>query len=101
MTLSAQHRRTVLPFIALLVALGGMAAIVASFADDARANVQGQIVNDLARRELPVVLDGEVFAHAQVGNRIFVGGDFQQVRLRDGSVITQPHISPMTSIRVC
>ena len=53
---------------------------------------QGIIVPELARRDLPVVLDGSVFTHAQVGNRIFVGGDFDQVELIDGTVIDQANI---------
>ncbi len=53
---------------------------------------QGVVVPEDARRDLPVVLDGRVLAHAQVGDRIFVGGDFQQVELIDGTVITQPYL---------
>ena len=51
-----------------------------------------QLVTESPRRDVPVVLDGTVWAHAQVGDRIFVGGDFQQVQRPDGSIITQPHI---------
>ena len=76
-----------------LLAIGGVFAIVTIIAPAARAEVNhGQLVSELARRDVPVVLDGEVRAHAQVGDRIFVGGDFQQVQLTDGSVITQPYI---------
>ena len=52
----------------------------------------GQLVGEDPRRDVPVVLDGEVRAHAQIGNRIFVGGDFQQVRRPNGTTITQPNI---------
>jgi len=41
---------------------------------------------------VPVVLDGDVRAHAQIGDRIFVGGQFQQVQRPDGTTITQPNI---------
>ena len=93
MTLTVRHRQTVLPMLALLAALAGVTAIVASFASDARAATNhGQLVPEAVRRDVPVVLDGEVRAHAQVGDRIFVGGDFQQVELIDGSVIDQAHI---------
>ncbi len=53
---------------------------------------QGQVVPEKPRRDLPVALDGRVLAHAQVGDRIFVGGSFTQVRLNDGSVIDQAYI---------
>ena len=52
----------------------------------------GRLVGEDPRRDVPVVLDGEVGAHAQIGNRIFVGGDFQQVRRPNGTTITQPNI---------
>ena len=52
----------------------------------------GQLVIESPRLNLPIVLDGEVRAHALVGDRIFVGGDFQQVQRPDGTTITQPNI---------
>ena len=52
----------------------------------------GQLVGESPRRDLPVVLDGEVRAHALIGDRIFVGGEFQQVQRPDGTTITQPNI---------
>ena len=53
----------------------------------------GQLVGEVPRRDVPVVLDGEVRAHAQIGDRIFVGGEFQQVQLPDGiTIIEQPNI---------
>ena len=33
----------------------------------------GQLVGEAPRRDVPVVLDGDVRAHAQIGDRIFVG----------------------------
>ena len=79
--------------LALLAALAGVTAIVASFASDARAATNhGQLVPEAVRRDVPVVLDGEVRAHAQVGDRIFVGGDFQQVQLIDDSIIDQAYL---------
>ena len=52
----------------------------------------GQLVGERPRRDVPVVLDGDVRAHALIGDRIFVGGDFQQVQRPDGTTITQPNI---------
>ena len=52
----------------------------------------GQLVEEFPRRDVPVVLDGEVRAHALIGDRIFVGGEFQQVQRPDGTTITQPNI---------
>ena len=52
----------------------------------------GQLVGESPRRDVPIVLDGEVRAHAQIGDRIFVGGEFEQVRRPDGTTITQPNI---------
>ena len=67
--------------------------LVAFFANDsATAANHGEVVGEIPRRNVPVVLDGTVFAHEQVGDRIFVGGDFDQVQRPDGSVITQANI---------
>ena len=52
----------------------------------------GQLVEEFPRRDVPVVLDGAVRAHAQIGDRIFVGGQFQQVQRPDGTTIDQPNI---------
>ena len=52
----------------------------------------GQLVVEAPRRDVPVVLDGSVRAHAQIGDRIFVGGEFQQVERPDGTIIDQPNI---------
>ena len=52
----------------------------------------GQLVGESPRRNLPIVLDGEVRAHALIGDRVFVGGEFQQVQRPDGTTITQPNI---------
>ena len=52
----------------------------------------GQLVVESPRRNVPVILDGDVRAHAQIGDRIFVGGQFQQVQRPDGTTITQPNI---------
>ena len=79
--------------LALLLALGGMTAIVSSFANDARAAVtHGQLVPDTVRRDLPATVSGHVNAYAVVGDRVFVGGDFTQVRLPDGTIVDQAYI---------
>ena len=75
----------------LALSIGVLVAVLSVNASGA-AVTHGQLVDDEARRDLPVVLDGEVLAHAQIGDRIFVGGEFQQVRLQNGSVVTQPNI---------
>ena len=52
----------------------------------------GELVVESPRRNLPIVLDGDIRAHALIGDRIFVGGNFQQVQRPDGTIITQPNI---------
>ena len=75
---------------AILVLALASAFFVVLAAPQARGAVNhGQLVPESVRRDLPIVVDGRVRAHAQVGNRIFVGGDFTQVELRDGSVVDQ------------
>jgi hypothetical protein len=81
----------VLATAAALLVVAAIVTMTGSQRADAAVN-HGQVVPETVRRDVPVVLDGRVFAHAQVGNRIFVGGDFQQVELPDGSVVTQPYI---------
>lgn len=79
--------------VALALTLAAVVVVLlGSNRADAAVNHGGQVVPESVRRDIPVVLDGRVFAHAQVGNRIFVGGDFQQVELPDGTVVTQPFI---------
>jgi hypothetical protein len=73
--------------------LVGAAIIASTGGRTAEAGlVQGQIVPEAPRTDVPVVLDGKVLAHAKVGTRVFVGGDFQQVELIDGTIITQPFL---------
>ena len=71
-----------------------LALLAASFMGSAPAGAadHGQLVGELPRRDVPVVLDGTVRAHAQIGDRIFVGGEFQQVQRPDGTTIDQPNI---------
>lgn len=91
MTLTGTRRLFLV--LALFAALAGAATVLFSGAVPANAEIdQGVVVPDVARRDLPAVLDGQVRAHAQVGDRIFVGGDFQQVELPDGTVLDQAHI---------
>ena len=49
-------------------------------------------VPEVPRIDFPKILDGRVFAMAEVGHWIVVGGDFQQLELQDGRVITRPHL---------
>ena len=71
-----------------------LSLFVASFMGIATVGAadHGQLVVEVPRRDVPVVLDGAVHAHAQIGNRIFVGGEFQQVQRPDGNTIDQPNI---------
>lgn len=50
------------------------------------------LVPEIPRIDFPDVLDGNVYAVSEVGHWIVVGGDFQQVQLQDGTIITQPHL---------
>ena len=91
--LDARSRQWGLPIVMLSLLLLGAAYLSTTDGRVANAGVvQGRIVPSLPRANTPVVLDGKVLAHAQVGDRIFVGGDFQQVRLLNGTVITQPFL---------
>ena len=48
------------------------------------------IVTDQVRRDIPIALDGEVWAVEQVGNSVVVGGNFTQVQTeRNGPIVTQ------------
>ena len=79
----------------LALALGFVVVLTstATTADASAAGVnQGQVVPEQPRRDLPVVTDGRVLAHAQVGDRIFVGGDFTQVRQTNGTTISQAYL---------
>ena len=82
-------KHVVSSFVTVLVLFAvsfmGIAPVVA-------ADHGGQLVGEAPRRDVPVVLDGDVRAHAQIGDRIFVGGEFQQVQRPDGTIIDQPNI---------
>ncbi|MGI9604864.1 MAG: hypothetical protein ACR2P0_01875 [Acidimicrobiales bacterium] len=86
-------RRMRLPILAAmgLVVLGATWIASAEREADAAAN-HGALVPEAPRTGLPQVADGKVFAHARVGDRIFVGGDFDDVELQDGQIISQPYI---------
>ncbi len=57
------------------------------------AEVQGQLVPDSPRGDTPYVVDGEVLALAQVGDRVLVGGSFTKIRQSSGDPdIVQPHL---------
>ena len=52
--------------------------------------VASAIVTEEVRNDLPIALDGEVWAVEQVGNFVFVGGNFTQVQVsRDGPIVDQ------------
>lgn len=54
------------------------------------AITHGSLVPDQPRNDLPEVLDGIVWDSAQIGHRVIVAGDFTQVKLGNGSTVTQP-----------
>ncbi len=86
-----RQRLWILPVLALTAILFGGAFIVTSGEKSAEAAglAQGEVVPETPRRDLPVIVDGRALAHAKVGDRIFVGGDFTQVQQIDGTVIDQ------------
>lgn len=82
MSLSHALRRLIALTLGLSLALSGLAVLPAQ-----------AIVPDQVRSDLPIVLDGRVLAISQVGNRVIVGGDFQQVRTRTGGpIVDQPYL---------
>lgn len=89
---SSRRTKILYLLLGLLVASWAFVYFVDS-APAAQAEViHGRLVPEDVRRDIPIVLDGDVVAHAQVGNRIFVGGSFQQVQLTDGTVVDQAHL---------
>ena len=50
------------------------------------------VVPEVPRIDFPEILDGTVLAMVEVGHWVVVGGDFQQLELSDGSVITRPYL---------
>jgi len=57
------------------------------------AAIAEAIVPELPRRDLPIVLDGEVWDVEQVGSTIVVAGNFTQVQTRrDGPIVNQAAI---------
>ncbi len=88
-----QMRRILVPLtLAILMVTIGVVAFAATSRQADAAVTHGQLVGEVPRTDLPVVLDGAVRAHAQVGQRIFVAGDFQQVERPDGTVVDQAYI---------
>ena len=91
--LNERSRQWGLPVLMISLLLLSAAYLATTNGRTATAGVvQGQVVPLVPRSDTPVVLDGKVLAHAQVGDRVFVGGDFQQVMLSNGTVITQPFL---------
>lgn len=91
--LNERSRQWGLPVLVLSLLLLGAAYLATTNGRTATAGVvQGSVVPAIPRSDTPVVLDGKVLAHARVGDRVFVGGDFQQVMLPDATVITQPYL---------
>lgn len=75
--------KTILGFVIVLAAV---IAGVVSYSAQA-------IVPTDVRTDTPIVLDGRVYAVTQIGSRVIVGGDFQQVRTgTGGQIIDQAYI---------
>ena len=73
--------------------------VIAAFipVDRADANfgagiVHADIVSEAPSTRVPRVVDGKVWAIAQWGNLVVVGGEFSQVRVAGGSVIERSNI---------
>ena len=55
--------------------------------------IASAVVTENPRRDLPIALDGEVWAVEQVGDFVVVGGNFTQVQIsRDGPIVDQAAI---------
>ncbi len=69
----------------LCLVFGALAAVFVLYFQTADA-----AVTQTVRRDLPIALDGEVWATQQVGNAVVVAGNFTQVQVeRNGAVIDQ------------
>ncbi len=79
---------------ALLTAL--IAGVIAGTGTStARADAiadHGTVVGETPRLDLPVVIDGIVWATIQVQDRVIVGGDFTQVNDENGVAVSQPYL---------
>ncbi len=82
--------RFVVPGI-LLACFAASVALLSTLQNSESASAHLTTVPENPRRNLPVVLDGTVYDMTQVGNRVYVVGNFQEIQLPDGTVITQPH----------
>ncbi len=50
------------------------------------------LVPEIPRIDFPDILDGDVYAIEEIDNWIVAGGDFTQVRLSDGTIISQANL---------
>ncbi|MBP7930227.1 MAG: delta-60 repeat domain-containing protein [Acidimicrobiia bacterium] len=77
--------------VALLCTL--LAGVVGGRSAQAAGVVQGSLVNETPRRDVPIVLDGAVFANLLLDQWVFVGGSFTSVEtVRGGAVAAQPYL---------
>ncbi|MCB0975448.1 MAG: hypothetical protein KDB86_12980 [Actinobacteria bacterium] len=77
-----------------LVALMAAALIVMAGGRSASAQgIHGTLVPETPRLGADRILDGEIMALEQIGDRILVGGDFTTVTLADGSTVAQPYLA--------
>ena len=89
MCLSRQGLKT---FTLTALVVAAFSALLSLSAPALAAQTGLDLVSEAPRRDTPVVLNGRVLAHAQVGNRVFVGGTFTQVEKQDGTVVNQAYI---------
>lgn len=68
-------------------------ALAITFLVSASQQIANAIVTEEVRLDIPIALDGEVWAVEQVGNSVVVGGNFTQVQTeRDGPIVDQAGI---------
>ena len=75
-----------------LVAAGTLVAGALPAGAEGPSTLQAAVVGAVPAKALPQVLDGIVFAVAQIGDTMVVGGEFTKVRAVDGTVVAQPRV---------
>ncbi len=84
----APRRRPWRRITAVLVAVAALATLVG----EASADGGARLADDRPRRDLPVILDGQVNASVLLGDVIVAGGTFTEVRATNGRVLTRRNL---------